>query len=329
LRTLYLELKPVVDRLALGFEGIRYYAYSVIRFQIPQVSRRSAEDRHLHLISFIVYQTFKLQDILIDTLLSAVQAALNATEKEHKESYYQERERRDRSVSEFIDGLRHGILGTLSAIKTIVVEERLTDEQKVAAIDAALNTQEPRKDIVEQRLDDFERNVAALHQGRDYYALLEDQSLKLQNRVAEIVRQARFDAQCRKPALWEAIRHYQQKAGAVDKNAPMAFLSAEQRAAVGGQDGKFRVSSLYKALLYIEIAAAIKPGLVVSSDQNTDPALRVPGHLGRNLRRPAARQQPEDLKMRPLDRVLFFPIPLIQLIGVKMVNQINLASHLR
>jgi hypothetical protein len=35
------------------------------------------------------------------------------------------------------------------------------------------------------------------------------------------------------------------------------------------------------------------------------------------------------LKMRPLDRVLFFPIPLIQLIGVKMVNQINLASHLR
>jgi hypothetical protein len=83
LRTLYLELKPVVDRLALSFEGIRYYAYSVIRFQIPQVSRRSAEDRHLHLISFIVYQTFKLQDILIDTLLSTVQAALNATEKEH------------------------------------------------------------------------------------------------------------------------------------------------------------------------------------------------------------------------------------------------------
>jgi len=243
----------------LSFEGIRYYAYSVIRFQIPQMSRRSAEDRHLHLISFIVYQTFKLQDILIDTLLSAVQEALNATEKEHKESYYQERERRDRSVSEFIDGLRHGILGTLSTIQGIVVDERLTDEQKVAAIDAALHTQDPRKNTVEQRLDDFERNMTALHQGRDYYALLEDRSLKLQNRVAEIVRQARFDAQCRKPALWEAIRHYQQKAGAVDKSAPVAFLSAEQQAAVLNQDGKFRVS-LYKALLYIEIAAAVKAG---------------------------------------------------------------------
>jgi hypothetical protein len=78
-----------------------------------------------------------------------------------------------------------------------------------------------------------------------------------------------------------------------------------------------------------QIAQPVNPGLVVPSDQNTDPALRVPGHLGRDLRRPAARQQPEDLKMRPLDRVLFFPIPLIQLIGVKMVNQINLASHLR
>ena len=259
LRALYLDLKPVVDRLALGFEGIRYYAYSVIRFQIPQVSRRSVDDRHLHLIAFIVYQTFKLQDVLVDTLLSAVQAALNATEKEHKESYYREREGRDRSVSELIGGLRHSVLGTLSTIRGIVADGRLTDGQKVAAIDAALDTQEPRTDTVEQRIDDFEQNMAALDQGHDYYALLEDRSLKLQNRVAEIVRQARFDAQCRKPALWDAIRHYQHKAGAVDKSAPVAFLSAEQQAAVVSRDGKFRVS-LYKALLYIEIAAAIKAG---------------------------------------------------------------------
>jgi len=141
LQALYLDLKPVVDRLALGFEGLRHYACSVIRYQIPQVSRRSADDRHLHLVCFIAYQTFKLQDILVDALLSAVQATLNATEKEHKEAYYREREGRDRSVAEFVDGLRHSVLGTLATIRGIVADGRLTDGQKVAAIDAALSTQ--------------------------------------------------------------------------------------------------------------------------------------------------------------------------------------------
>ena len=91
-QTLYLDLMPVVQRLNLSYESIRYYAYSVIKAQIPQVSRRADEDRFLHLIAFIVYQTFKLNDLLIDTLLSAVQAAVNAAEKEQKEVYFRERD---------------------------------------------------------------------------------------------------------------------------------------------------------------------------------------------------------------------------------------------
>lgn len=55
------------------------------------------------------------------------------------------------------------------------------------------------------------------------------------------------------------MRHYQHKDGNVDKSAPIDFLSAEQRAALTSRDGKFRVS-LYKALLYVGIADAIKSG---------------------------------------------------------------------
>ncbi|MDD5463281.1 MAG: hypothetical protein PHG00_16940 [Methylococcales bacterium] len=71
MQTLYLDLSSVVHRLYLSYECIRYYAYSVIKSHIPQVSRRADEDRFLHLIAFIVYQTFKLNDLLIDTMLSA------------------------------------------------------------------------------------------------------------------------------------------------------------------------------------------------------------------------------------------------------------------
>ncbi len=123
LLALYLDLKPIVDQLALSYECIRYYAYSVIKAQIPQVSRRAAEDRYLHLIAFVVYQTFKLHDTLIDTLLLAVQSALNIAEKEHKESYFQEREQRDQQFSSLADRLGQSITGMLSAIKQIIADE--------------------------------------------------------------------------------------------------------------------------------------------------------------------------------------------------------------
>jgi hypothetical protein len=66
--------------------------------------------------------------------------------------------------------------------------------------------------------------------------------LKLQHRVADIVRQVRFAPNCSKPALWKALLHYQDKGGNIDKGAPDDFLSAAQRTALTGPDGKFRVS---------------------------------------------------------------------------------------
>ena len=259
LQTRYLELKPVVERLGLGYEGIRYYAYAVIKAQITQIARRADEARYLHLIAFVVYQTFKLNDTLIDTLLISVQAAVNTAEKAHKEAYYQERGQRTQSFAALADRLGQSVRETLSAIGRIVADPQLGDSEKVALINAALAAQDGQPNPVERQVDEFKLNLAAVHQGRDSYALLEEQSLKLQHRVADIVRQVRFAPNCGKPALGKALLHYQDQGGTIDKNAPVAFLSAEQRAALAGPDGKFRVS-LYKALLYVEVADAIKSG---------------------------------------------------------------------
>jgi TnpA family transposase len=261
LLTLYLDLQPVVTALALNQEGIRYYAYSVIKSRVAQVSRRDDEDRYLYLIAFVVYQTFKLNDTLIDTLLSAVQTAVNTAEKAHKESYYQEREQRTQSFAALADRLGQSVRETLSAIQRIVVDHQLSDREKVALIDAALTAQTGGLNPVERQIDEFKQNLVAAHQGRDYPTLLEAQSLKLQHRVADIVRQVRFAPACCKPALWEALQHYQEQAGTVDPSAPVAFLSAEQRAALTGSAGKFRIS-LYKAFLYVEIADALKSGVL-------------------------------------------------------------------
>jgi TnpA family transposase len=259
LQSLYLDLRPVVERLNLSCEHIRYYAHSVIKAQIPQVSRRADDDRFLHLIAFVVYQTFKLNDTLIDTLLSAVQAAVNAVQKEEKETYFREREQRTQSFSVLVDQLRKSVRDTLASIRDIVADAQLSDSQKVASIEEALNAEAAKPAQVEKQIDEFEQKAAKLQQSQNNFALLEKRSLKLQHRVADIVCQVQFAANCSKPALWDALRHYQQKDGAVDKGAPDEFLSAAQRAALIGPDGKFRVS-LYKALLYVEIADAIKSG---------------------------------------------------------------------
>ena len=149
--------------------------------------------------------------------------------------------------------------GTLSEIKHIVADTQLSDSQKLVLIDVALKTDPTQPAQIEQQLDEFKQNAVSLQQEPDYFALLEARSIKLQHRVADIVRQVQFAPNCGKPALWDALRHYQQKAGHTDKSSPVGFLSDEQLAALTATRGKFRLS-LYKVLLFIEIANAIKSG---------------------------------------------------------------------
>ncbi len=53
LRDLYVELESVITALGLTHEGLRYFANSVIKAEVFQVNRRTAQDRYLHLLSFI------------------------------------------------------------------------------------------------------------------------------------------------------------------------------------------------------------------------------------------------------------------------------------
>jgi len=229
LMTLYLEFKPVINHLALGYECVRYYASSVVKSQVHQISRRAEDDRYLHLIAFIVYQSLKLQDMLIDTLLLSVQATINATQKDHKDRYYEERETRNQSVAHLVDNLKKGFLGTITTIKAIIANLQLTADQKVVAIDTAVNYSGNQRTGVEKRINDFKNDMTTIQQSSDYYDMLEGRSLKLQNRVADIVRHTIFDESCGRPLLLEAILHYQKKLGTVDKTAPVTFLTVEQR----------------------------------------------------------------------------------------------------
>lgn len=259
LQALYLDLKPVVERLGLGYGHTRHYAYTVIKARISQVMQRSDNDCYLHLIAFIAYQTFKLNDTLTDTLLGVVQAATNAALKDQKETYFKAREQHRQSLATLVEQLRQNVHGALDAIRQIVEDRQLGDNQKLALISAALDTEDATPAQVDRHIDGFKQEVAELQHSQDYLTRLEAHSLKLQHRAADIVRRIQFAPDCNKPALWEALRHYQKTDGNPDKGAPTGFLSTEQCAALTGPDGKFRIS-LYKALLFVGVAQAIKSG---------------------------------------------------------------------
>lgn len=248
LQQLYLEFHPVITKLNLSAASVRHYAYLVIKSQIPQISRRSVPIRYLYLIAFIAYQTFKLNDMLIDTLLQTVKNATNSAERQQKEAYFEEREKRSASFNSF----KQNIFETLSAIRHIVDDNQLNNNQKIPLISQALETETVK----------FETLISSekkTQHGQDYFEALEEQSLKLQRRVSDIVRQIQFDKNSSNPALFKVLEHYQTNDANIDKNAPTDFLNPEERTALILEEGKFR-TSLYKVLLFVHVAEAIKSG---------------------------------------------------------------------
>ncbi len=97
LKELYGHLETILPSLELGHEGIRYYANSVIKSDIFHFSRRSNEDRYIHLIAFIAHQYYRLQDNLADVLLMVMQSYQNGAIREHRDLCYENHKQRDHS----------------------------------------------------------------------------------------------------------------------------------------------------------------------------------------------------------------------------------------
>lgn len=259
LSALYEEMASVLSALGLSQEALSYYAHVVIKAEIFQVTRRATPDRHLHLLAFIAYQTFRLQDILLDTLLQCVQTTLNTTQREHKEQYYQARGQRQQVIKGLLTGLEQHLLTAFGEIQQLLDDPELAAPEKLTRIAQLVEQRAPVRAQVSAQMQELQRTVATAEHDRDYYALLGQKSLKLQNRVADIMRWVRFDEDSAAASLLAAITYYQEKKGELDKHVPTAFLLGAEREIIFEEPGKLQVS-LYKALLFGATAEALKAG---------------------------------------------------------------------
>ena len=255
---LYQALQPVLKALALNQEAIQYFAQSVIKAKIFQLVRRAEPDRYLHLVAFIAHQYYRLQDNLVDVLLSNLQSFHNSALREHKEQCYARREQRNESLKALVAYLDIGLVETLAGIATLTEDSALSDSEKVSRIRALLATQAAKRLLEKDQLAEVKETLVKELDEADYYDILESKSLRLQHRVSPILKSLTFLAEPNAHQLQTAIDYFKSKDGTIDKAAPVGFLSPDERQAVT-PEAKLRVS-LYKALLFMYVQGAIKSG---------------------------------------------------------------------
>ena len=256
LQELYGHLEGIFPVLELGHKGIRYYAKSVIKSDIFHLSRRSDEDRYVHVIAFIAHQFYRLQDNLADVLLTVTQSYQNTASREHRDWCYENRQRRDQSLKSLLGVLDDSVFNALADIRSVLDSHEITDAEKLTHIEKLVAT----SDKAVERSVELKASLEQITDDRHYFEILENRSLRLQNRISPIVKALDFQAELGAIALIEAIAHFKDKDGNVTKYAPLDFLDAEQCAAVN--DGGMFHTSLYKAFLFIHIASSIKSGTV-------------------------------------------------------------------
>ena len=269
LHALFAQVESVFVSLDLSHEGVRYYANSVLKSQVFQVARRQEDDRHLHLVCFVAHQYLRMQDTLVDIFLQSVQTSVNACRRQHKEADYEGRAARRRSLREFAASVGTHALNPLSEIESIAFDVDLDDAHKVEQIQLVLSSRGQERRRVGEQVRQLQQQPQHELEDAEFLDLLQARSLKLQNKVSEIAKHVQFDGGSE---LMTAIDHFREKNGVIGQSAPREFLTDDEQRAVLGESGQLRIS-LYKALLFLKMADAIKAG-----------ALNVPGsHRYRSL----------------------------------------------
>ena len=88
--------------------------------------------------------------------------------------------------------------------------------------------------------------------------ILENRSIRLQNRISPILKQVKLIGDAGATDLMAAIAHFRERDGSIGPGMPLEFLTSAERGAVNDPKG-FRVS-LCKVFLFRHVAAAIKAG---------------------------------------------------------------------
>lgn len=256
IKSLYTLIEKPFKALDLNHEGAMYLTRFVERNKSLHLAQRIDDTRHVSLIAFIAYQYFQGHDILADILLQSVQSVKNAVQEHLKEGRAKNYTVQNKAFNNIVTQTRASLIPPLEQISSLAFNTDMSPDECLLRIREVLTSQQSPIDSCRNSLRDLEASLqAAGQQDKEYFSALEIKSRKLQNRVSGIIKSIEFTGH---KELLKAIRHFQTK-DIIDNTAPTSFLSDAEQEHLEDDKGNFRVS-LYKALLFLKVAEALKSG---------------------------------------------------------------------
>jgi len=260
IKSLYNEFKSIIDQLNLSKEATHYYAIWVLKARTAQVAQfASIYKRALYIISFIAFQHNFSQDILVDILLRSTQTTINSIKQLQKDHDFEKRDTRNNSIK-LLSECNNKSRGVLAEIKKIINTPIFTDRTKVEKIKSLIEENQQEFDrLYAGQFNQLEQDIDLAIKGQDYFDLMERLSVKLQLRVSDLIKQLDFNSNNSDPKIIEAIDYYKKVDGKIDHKARTLFLDQTAINYLYDNKGNIKIS-LYKSLLFINVAEAIKSG---------------------------------------------------------------------
>jgi len=254
LQDIYVQVEPIYTTLNLNAEGLRYYASFVLKSRVSQIKQKHDKDRYLYLIAFVIHQYFVLQDTLVKILHQTVKNSINTAIRKHKDKCYANRKDNIGKLKKIVSYTQKSF-SKLQVIKQIIENINVPDSEKVKQIKSTIYSNQD----AQQELVTLTPDVTDIKNESSYYDILEEQSIKLQHRVSDIIKNLEFCRITSSKSLLSAIDYYREKEANIDYRAPINFLDYDEQQHIYDEQKKFRVS-LYKILLFRKISDSLRSG---------------------------------------------------------------------
>lgn len=251
--------KPILNELQLSDSATEYFATWVQKataFQINQFPNKNK--LYLHLLCYIKHQFYYRHDVLMDIFLKSTQASINAANVQLNQFEKNSRSERNKAIRKLSTTNKES-RELIEKITEIVKSTALLGDAKLVQIEALVDQYNIQHNSSEKnKLVKLEESLDKISKNRTFLDTLELRSIKLQRRISVISQIMEFNANTSTDNLITAINNFRSVSSEVSNNPPVGFLDKDEKEAIY-IDGKLRVS-LYKILLFVSMADAIKSG---------------------------------------------------------------------
>lgn len=190
---------------------------------------------------------------MTEVLLKVVQHTRNASIREYKEYFFEERKQKAKEEYEVINSYDY-FSKTYFEIKDIIDDDNLIDDVKLNKIKLIYSNN--KEQTVPLDLKTIKQTISKTFKEELYFNILASKSRKLHNRLDNMIRNLQFNKRSSDKKIIEAIQCYKNDTLSL---SPIDLLEDEQQEACFDDEGEFK-KTLYKVFLFFKIADDIKSG---------------------------------------------------------------------